>query len=97
MFVELIRTIVELVGLGGLGAGFFTRVKQRHRVAVVAGGLIGEQFHMLLADGAQHRGPGQHFGVAHFVELFRAQVQEGIVVAVFKFPDAPAVEGKAGW
>jgi hypothetical protein len=52
----------------------FIRDEAHHRVAVMPGGLIGHQFARLIADGAEQNHPGQHFRVAHFVQLLVVRV-----------------------
>jgi len=71
-------------------------MKNRYGMAVMRGWLIGEQLHMLRPHGAEHRCPGQHLGIPHFIQLLRAEVDKRVAVAVLEFMDAPAIE-IVGW
>ncbi len=96
MPVELITFRAPEVELGrGFGRGgraLFVGNEAHHSVTVMPGGLIGDQFARLLADGAEQNHPGQHLGVAHFVQLLVSQFEQRVVVAAFHVGDGPPVE-----
>ena len=51
-----------------------------------------DQLAVLRTDRAEHHRPSQHLGVADFVELRAAHVEQRIGVARFELRDEPAIE-----